>query len=93
MLGHCGLYLEVPFEKYRHRRQFVLQRWYMWIISQRGLTAIAIRFVTAAVAALIIIAVANEVLLHTHAAKPTGVVSDTLRQKNVDATSSGGVKK
>ncbi len=93
MLGHCGLYLEVPFEKYRRRRQFVLQRWYMWIISQRALTAIAIRFVTSAVAVLIIIAVANEVLLHTHVAKSTGVVSDTLRQKNVDTTSSGGVKK
>ena len=52
-----------------------------------------IRFVASAVAALIIIAVANEVLLHTHVVKPTGVVSDTLRQKNVDTTSAGGVKK
>jgi hypothetical protein len=87
--------LEVPFEKYRRRRHLLLQRWYIWIISQRGLTAIAIRFVASALTALIIIAVANEVLLHTHAVEPTptGVVSDTLRQKHVDAISSGGVKK
>ena len=75
MLGRCGLDLEVPLDKYTRRRHFVF-RWYIWIISQRGFTAIAIRFVASVVAALIIIAVATEVLLHTHAFKPTGVVSD-----------------